>query len=44
MDWHPNLSAPKAVNTPRKTVKMDSTVNFPEMSVAIQLLIGTYYT
>jgi hypothetical protein len=44
MDWHPNLSAPKAVNTPRKTVKMHSIINFLEMSVAIQLLIGTYYT
>jgi len=30
------LSAPKAVNKPRKTVKMHSTVNFLEMSVAKQ--------
>jgi len=36
MDRHPNLSAPKAVNTPRKIVKMHSTVNFLEMFVAIQ--------
>jgi len=36
MDRHPNLSAPKVDNMPRKTVKMHSTVNFLEMSVAIQ--------
>ena len=35
MDRHPNLSAPKAVNMPRKTVNMHSTVNFFEMSAAI---------
>jgi len=35
MDRHPNLFAPKAVNMPRKTVNMHSTVNFLEMPVAI---------